>query len=283
MLMVCIEAFIPICERRGDEAHSALYREKLEELRKGVETHAWNGLSYARAFYGDGECLGGREFVDCACACFSVFADAKHKAEAFDTMIDRLVDEDTGLIRLISKSFSEKDGKHEVGYIRGYLPGVRENGGQYTHAAAWSVIAACLLNRGDTADALFRLIHPVEHGKPERIAAYRGEPYAAAGDVYSAQRVCGHAGWTWYTGAAAWLYRAATEYILGLKKQGNVLMVKPCTAMQGFSVEYRFGKTLYRITAKRSENYCLSENGRSAEKILLCDDGKQHDIEVFYI
>ena len=283
MLMVCIEAFIPICERRGDEAHAALYREKLEELRKGVETHAWNGLSYARAFYGDGECLGGREFVDCACACFSVFADAKHKEEAFDTMIERLVDKDTGLIRLISKSFSEKDGEHEVGYIRGYLPGVRENGGQYTHAAAWSVIAACLLNRGDTADALFRLINPVEHGKPERIAAYRGEPYAAAGDVYSAQRVCGHAGWTWYTGAAAWLYRAATEYILGLKKQGNVLMVKPCTAMQGFSVEYRFGKTLYRITAKRSENYCLSENGRSAEKILLCDDGKQHDIEVFYI
>lgn len=121
-----------------------------------------------------------------------------------------------------------------MGYIEGYLPGVRENGGQYTHAAAWCIIAACRLGMADTADSLFKMINPIEHGSANSIERYKGEPYAVAGDVYSVGRLAGRAGWTLYTGSAAWLYRAAVENILGIRKRGTKLLLNPAPCLMHF-------------------------------------------------
>ena len=244
-----------------------------------------------RAFHADGTSLGGANntecALDCVSECFAVFAGAEHKEEAFDTLLAGLVDNENGLVKLLTPAFSGHSGRR-IGYIEGYLEGVRENGGQYTHAAAWCVIAACMLNRAETAQHLFKLINPIEHGGTLIIERYKGEPYAVAGDVYSEGRLAGRAGWTQYTGAAGWLYRAATEYILGIKKHGDRLSITPCTPMDGFTAEYRFGRdarTLYRINAKRTGKNAIlldgKENGEDCS-ILLADDGNEHDVQVEY-
>lgn len=196
--------------------------------------------------------------------------------------MEKLVDSDNKLIKLLSPPFDSGSSEHEVGYIRGYLPGIRENGGQYTHAAVWCVIAACMLERAETADSLFKLINPIEHGNMETAPTYKGEPYAVAGDVYSVGRLSGRAGWSWYTGAAAWLYRAAVENILGMVKRGDRLYIKPCTAMKRFSIDYVYGNTCYHINAERGKAYSLKEKGIEAEFIKLNDDGKVHEIAVVY-
>lgn len=282
LLVVCLKAFVPICKQRGDEELSDRFANEIEKLARNLENYAWNGEFYGRAFFADGSILGGREFIDCASECFAVFAGAEHSDEAFDAVMKRLVDSNRKLIKLLSPPFDSGSSDHEVGYIRGYLPGIRENGGQYTHAAAWCVIAACMLERAETADSLFKLINPIEHGNMETAPIYKGEPYAVAGDVYSIGRLSGRAGWSWYTGAAAWLYRAAIENILGMIKKGDKLYIKPCTAMEGFSIDYVYGNTCYHINAEKGEVYSLRERGVKAEFIKLNDDGKVHEIAVVY-
>ncbi|MCH5278491.1 MAG: hypothetical protein J1E60_01745 [Christensenellaceae bacterium] len=289
--LIVIEKFLPICRLRGDTEVSQRYESFAERLRSDLEKHAWDGTRYVRAFHADGTSLGGADSgecaLDCVSECFAVFANADHKEEAFDTLLAGLVDNENGLIKLLTPAFSGHSG-HRVGYIEGYLEGVRENGGQYTHAAAWSVIAACMLGRVQTAHYLFKLINPVEHGGTLNVERYKGEPYAVAGDVYSEGRLAGRAGWTLYTGAAGWLYRAATEYILGIKKRGDRLKIKPCTTMNGFSAEYRFGsnsRTLYRINAKRvGRSDILLDGGKSEDdcSVPLIDDENVHNVEVMY-
>ncbi len=282
LLVICLEAFAPICISRGDEQMAKRFTAEAKKLRENLEKYAWNGRCYRRAFFGDGKCLGNDDFVDCASECFAVFAGAKHSEEAFDTILEELLDNEHKLIRLLNQPFDEADPEHEVGYIRGYIPGVRENGGQYTHAAVWCVLAACRLGRADTADKLFALLNPAVHGQIELAAQYMGEPYAMAGDVYSEGRLAGRAGWSWYTGAAAWLYRAAVENILGIKKRGCNLYINPCTTMESFEVKYSFGKSLYHIRAKKLNAHSLMVNGRQAECVPLLDDGKTYEIDVCY-
>ena len=170
-----------------------------------------------------------------------------------------------------------------MGYIQSYLPGVRENGGQYTHAGAWAVIAACMLTQPDRAMKLFKMLNPIDHTSQETLAnKYKAEPYVAAGDIYSVGRNAGRSGWTWYTGAASWMYQAGLEYMLGLKKVGNELYLKPCVPYEKFEIKYRFGKSLYEITAEKASEYAMEMDGQRTEKILLIDDGKNHKVKVFW-
>lgn len=274
MLVKVMESFLPICERLNKTEDAFRFKTSIKSLRWNIEKHAWNGKFYSRALYSDGSSVGG-ELIDCACQSFSVFIGAQHCRQAFDTLLDNLVDDENGLIKLLSKSFTGNEGNGEIGYISGYLPGVRENGGQYTHAAAWSVIAACILKRSGCADRLLKLINPLEHGDYKTIKKYMAEPYVVAGDVYSLKTAAGRAGWTWYTGAAAWLYRAILEYVLGIKKHGDTLTINPCTDMEQFSVMYRFKTTTYKIKASKCGK--LRNN-----RIELIDDGGIHEVKVCY-
>ena len=297
-LILTIEKFIKICERMNDCRTAAEYARTAEKLRSNTEKYAWDGEKYIRAFFGDGAKLGGSGCTecetDCISGCFAVFAGAQHAGAAFDTVMNRLADSENGLIKLLDPPFSGLS-RHDIGYIEGYLEGVRENGGQYTHAAVWCIIAACMLKRPETAAKLFRFANPAEHGGPERIMRYKAEPYAAAGDVYSGAdgngKISGRAGWSWYTGSAGWLYRAAVEFILGLKKRGDRLYIEPVTETENFTAEYRYGRnadTVYFIEAYKTgkkkltqegEN-CPCENGEAF--IPLCDDGKKHHIRAEY-
>ncbi len=274
MLVKVMESFLPICERLDKTEDALRFKQSIKSMRSNIEKYAWNGKFYSRALYSDGSSVGG-ELIDCACQCFSVFIGAQHCRQAFNAVLDNLVDDKNGLIKLLSKSFTGNEGDKEIGYIRGYLPGVRENGGQYTHAAVWSVIAACVLKRPDYADRLLKLINPSEHGDYKKIKKYMAEPYVVAGDVYSLERAAGRAGWTWYTGAAAWLYRAICEYVLGIKKHGNTLSINPCTDMKHFSVMYRFKTATYKIKAVKCGK-------NQSNRIELIDDGCIHEVEVCY-
>lgn len=274
MLVKVMESFLPVCDSLNKSADKIRFENSIISLRSNIEKYAWNGKFYSRALYSDGSSVG-ENLIDCACQCFSVFIKAQHCKQAFDALMANLVDDENGLIRLLSKSFTHMEDKGEIGYIRGYLPGVRENGGQYTHAAVWSIIAACVLKRPDLADKLLKLINPLEHGDYKRIKKYMAEPYVVAGDVYSLERASGRAGWTWYTGAAAWLYRAISEYVLGIQKHGNTLSITPCTNMKQFSVIYRFNTTTYKI--KAIKNGKLQNNRFNLE-----DDGGIHEVKIYY-
>lgn len=280
LLLLAVQALLPVCRVRGDKVRAERFEREAAALRSTLESVAWDKNRYIRAVFGDGTRLGSAESpecaVDCVSECFAVFANANHAREAFETMVATLADPVNGLIRLLAPPFDGKT-RQNVGYIEGYLPGVRENGGQYTHAAAWCVIAACRLGLADRANELFGMINPIEHGSLNSVERYMGEPYAVAGDVYSVGRLAGRAGWTLYTGSAAWLYRAAVENILGIRKRGTRLFIEPCTVFDEFSFEYRYGNTVYRVLMKRGEQN--SDKVKPA-CIELSDDGKIHETEL---
>ncbi len=246
--------------------------DKAEKLRQNIEKTCWDGKKYIRAFFGEGEALG---VFDCVSAALAVFAGAEHCREAFLNTLAALEDRENSLIKLLAPPFEGKG--RSAGYIEAYLPGVRENGGQYTHAAAWCVIAACRLDLAETAERLFRELNPLSHADGTGIERYKTEPYAVCGDVYSLGRLAGRGGWSLYTGAAGWLYRAAAENILGIRKRGNKLRIRPCTTLDSFGIEYRFGengRTLYRIEARRGKE--------ASGPIELADDGEVHEVTVIF-
>jgi cyclic beta-1,2-glucan synthetase len=178
----------------------------------------------------------------------------------------------------------------DPGYIKGYLPGVRENGAQYTHAALWSVLATALQGNGDRAFELFQLLNPLTHARtPEEVATYKVEPYVVAADVYTAEHHLGRGGWTWYTGSASWMYRVALEAILGFHKEGDTLTLDPRIpkAWDGFTIEYRHGGTVYAINVKNPSHVtrgvrAVRLDGAALEggKIPLVDDGRRREVDV---
>lgn len=287
-MLVTIDMFADVCRVRSDAAEKERLMGFASDLRRAIEDCAWDGEWYRRAFFGDGSPLGSAKNrqcrIDCISECWAVFAKAEHCKTAFESMLSKLVDPSSGVIKLLAPPFSPPVGKR-VGYIESYLEGVRENAGQYTHAAAWCVIAACILNDADTAHRLIKLINPVEHGRMLEIDRYRAEPYVVAGDVYSYGRIAGRAGWSWYTGAAGWLYQAAVNHILGLTKRSGKLYISPCTIMNAFSADYRIGEdagTLYRIRAERTGRHAVRVDGMECNAITLMDDGGVHVVEVEY-
>jgi cyclic beta-1,2-glucan synthetase len=178
---------------------------------------------------------------------------------------------------------------HDPGYIKGYLPGVRENGAQYTHAALWSVLATALGGDGDRAFELYQMINPLTHAvTAEDVGRYKVEPYVVAADVYTAEGHLGRGGWTWYTGSASWMYRIGLETILGFTKHGDSLTLEPCipSAWREFSIEYRFGGSLYAISVVRRgrsnevNRVIVDGTDRGDGAIPLVDDGKRHDVSI---
>jgi cyclic beta-1,2-glucan synthetase len=218
--------------------------------------------------------------MDLVSSVWAVFCGAVHAEEAFDTALAELYDAKNGVLKLLAPPFTDEGGR-SAGYIESYIEGVRENGGQYAHAAAWAVIAACMLGRAGAARELFAAIDPIAHGaKPEKYAV---EPYAAAGDTGGCGELTGRGGWTWYTGAAGWLYTAAVRHILGIKKTGRLLKVEPVTELDSFEVSLRFGKTVYRIEASRGAARSCHADGAETDAVLLSDDGREHRIAVTYV
>jgi cyclic beta-1,2-glucan synthetase len=198
-----------------------------------------------------------------------------------------LVREDARLIMLLTPPFDKTP--HDPGYIKGYLPGVRENGAQYTHAALWAVLATALGRYGDHAFALYQMINPLTHAvTPEDIHRYKVEPYVVAADVYTATGHLGRGGWTWYTGSASWMYRIGLETILGFTKHGDTLTMEPCipSAWRQFSVDYRHGSTVFAIQVIRKgkggevERVTVDGIERSDLTIPLADDGRRHAVVV---
>jgi len=198
----------------------------------------------------------------------------------------RLVRPDGQLIQLFDPPFDR--GSLQPGYIKGYVPGVRENGGQYTHAAVWTAMAFAAIGDAARAWELFDLINPLHHGNSEAaIAVYKVEPYVVAADVYTAEGQLGRGGWTWYTGSASWMYRVGLENILGFTKRGDKLCIAPRVprAWDEYAIEYRFGSAVYAITVRRaagSEQLRVTVDGRETAngEISLADDGRRHEVLV---
>jgi cyclic beta-1,2-glucan synthetase len=294
-LLTCLTRFAAVAERRGDAAWAAECRAAAEELRTAVEATAWDGRWYRRAYFDDGTPLGSAENDECqfdslpqSWAVLSGAADAARAAEAMAAVDERLVRKDDQLILLFTPPFDH--GKLQPGYIKGYLPGIRENGGQYTHAATWVVLAAALQGRGDRAGELFDILNPIRHAMtPEAAARYRVEPYVVAADVYGAPPHTGRGGWTWYTGSAAWLYRAALEAMLGFRVRGDALEMAPCVPRRWrkFELTYRRGSTGYHVTVVNPDGVergvkevSLDGQALGGTAVPLADDGGRHEVRV---
>jgi cyclic beta-1,2-glucan synthetase len=205
-----------------------------------------------------------------------------------DSVFEILVKQNEQMILLFTPPFDKTS--HDPGYIKGYAPGVRENGGQYTHAAIWTVWAFAKLGQGGRAESLFRLLNPIYHADtPEKVAHYKVEPYVIAADVYGAPPHTGTGGWTWYTGSSGWMYRLGIEAILGISRQGNTLKVDPCIPKiwPGFKVVYRFGATRYNISVENPENVnrgvdqVLIDGRVSTDNLIhLNDDHRTHIVHI---
>jgi len=297
-LFTILDRFSPLCRARGDAARAARYDRHRTELEIALNGAGWDGAWYRRAYYDDGAPLGARESDECridalaqAWAVLSGAAPVERAKQSLDAMESYLVDEAAGLIRLLTPPFDRTP--HDPGYIKGYVPGVRENGGQYTHAALWAVRALAEAGRHHRAAHLFDLLNPVRHGgSPEAVAVYRAEPYVVAADVYGEAPHLGRGGWTWYTGSAGWMFRVALESILGVTLEGgHTLVLRPCIPQEwpGFSVRYRLpdGKTHYHILVRRTgEATAASATGldvrveNGAVRVELRSDGGSHTVDV---
>ncbi len=279
-LIATLRAFSDVAERRGDATSASRWRERAKALSLAVEATSWDGEWYRRAYFDDGTPLGSSSNEECRIdaiaqtwAVISGAGDEDRSARAMEAVEQHLVKRDDGLILLFDPPFDH--GEKDPGYIKGYVPGVRENGGQYTHAATWTVLARALQGRGTDAYSLFDMINPIRHaGSPDAVAKYKVEPYVVAADIYGRPPHTGRGGWTWYTGSASWLYRVALEAILGLRHEGNRLILDPCipAGWPGFSINYSAGSATYRI---RVENPDGIEKGIVSLKIdgQLQDDG----------
>lgn len=228
-----LRGFLPIARDRGDHGRAEAWEGHLGRLKQALETAGWDGGYYRRGYYDDGTPLGSSESAECridsiaqSWSVLSGEGDAERSRQAMDAVMAELVDRENGIIRLFTPPLSETP--QDPGYIKAYPPGVRENGGQYTHAATWVVLALARQDRGDDAWACLDLLNPVKHAlDPAASERYRVEPYVVAADVYGEGERTGQGGWTWYTGSAGWLYRAAVEGILGIRKEGGRLFVNP--------------------------------------------------------
>ena len=263
-LYTTLLSFAPLAEERGDTARAQRWREHAGRLQQAVEQQAWDGNWYRRGYYDDGTPLGSRDSVECridsiaqSWGVISGAADPQRVRRAMNEVNARLVSRDLALIRLFTPAFDRAP--QDPGYVKGYPPGLRENGGQYTHGAIWTVLAFAGLGDGDRAGELFSLINPILHGaSEERLRTYKVEPYVVCADVYTAPGHEGRGGWTWYTGSAGWMYRAALEGMLGLEVHGHELRLQPCIprAWREYEIDLRRDATLHRIRVLNPEGVC---------------------------
>jgi cyclic beta-1,2-glucan synthetase len=290
-LTTTLRSFAVVAEQRGDVGSAADLRGKADGYAAAAERHGWDGAWYRRAYFDDGTPLGSASSEECridsiaqSWSVLSGAGDLERQREAMRSFNTHLVREDARLIMLLTPPFDKT--KKDPGYIKGYLPGVRENGAQYTHAALWAVQATAMLGDGDRAFELYQMINPLTHARDAaEVAVYKVEPYVLAADVYTAEGQLGRGGWTWYTGSASWMYRVGVESILGFTKNGNTLCIDPRVprAWREFSIEYRFGHSVYDIFVRvESDKGLVTVDGRVAPngQIALVDDGRRHEVTV---
>ncbi|OOG43610.1 glycosyl transferase family 36 [Rhodanobacter sp. C05] len=298
-LLSTIAAFAPCAAQRGENERAARWLDYADDLRAVLE-RAWDGQWYRRGYYDDGAPLGSHSSDECRidtiAQSWSVMAgaaDQTHAAQAMASVDQLLVDREHRIARLLTPPFDHS--QENPGYIKGYPPGVRENGGQYTHGATWSIFAWAKLGDGDRAGGMFDLLNPIHHGdNAEAVARYKVEPYVACADVYSVGALTGRGGWTWYTGSAAWLYRGGLEAVLGFHRQGDKLRIDPCIPKDwpGFQLTYQHrGKqhvSRYEISVENPGKVCrgvagVELDGRTltaGDAVALADDGQTHRLRV---
>ena len=292
-----LSAFAPLADARGDTVHAVAWRNQAAALQTALEAEAWDGEWYRRAWFDDGTPLGSATEVECridsisqSWAAISGAAD-RGRAECAMAAVEReLIRPLDRVALLFTPPFDQTP--LDPGYIKGYPPGIRENGGQYTHAALWSVMAFAALGEGDKAAALFSLLNPINHAATRSdVQRYKVEPYVVAADVYAAAPHVGRGGWTWYTGSAGWMQRAGIESILGLRIEGSVLCVDPCVpkTWQHFEMTVRFRSAHYEITVENPAGVCRGVVAATVDGMVvgerplglkMLDDGATHHVLV---
>jgi cyclic beta-1,2-glucan synthetase len=290
-----LKRFGELAGQRGDATFARLCAEQVAHLRQQVERQAWDGRWYRRAYFDDGRPLGSAENEECqidalpqAWAVLSGLARPDRCRTALESVAHRLVRRDARLIQLFDPPFDRSS--LEPGYIKGYVPGVRENGGQYTHAAVWTVMAFAELGEADRAWELFNLINPVGHADTARgMARYKAEPYVMAADVYSVSPHTGRGGWTWYTGSAGWTYRLILETLLGLQLRQGSLHFHPRlpSAWKSIRIDYRFQETPHHIhllnqsgTWQGEPEVWVDGKAEAGPRLTLRSDRQEHRVEV---
>jgi len=297
LLRVCRD-MAPLCDFVGDPALAEYYRRLGENFRQQVEENGWDGDWYRRAYYDDGTPVGSKQSDECKIdliaqtwSVLSQEAPTERARTAMASAYKHLVREDSRQVLLLRPAFDKT--KKDPGYIKGYPPGIRENGGQYTHAATWSVWAAGGLGHSERAHHLFSLINPITHtDSPEGVQRYRTEPYVLAGDVYGVAPHAGRGGWTWYSGASGWLYRGALEALLGVRiLDGNSLEIDPCLpeSWDRFHLSLRYGDSRYDIEVENCGGgpltlVELAVDGErlAAARVPLADDGATHRVHCVF-
>jgi len=289
-----IMQFTKVARMRGDLSLVERCQKEAAQLRQNTEQNGWDGGWYRRAYFDDGSPLGSSVNPECqidsiaqSWSVLSGAGDHEHSRMAMEAVSERLVRREHALIQLLDPPFDKS--ALNPGYIKGYVPGVRENGGQYTHAAIWAAMAFACLGNKRRAWELFTMINPLNHARStEETATYKVEPYVVAADVYALSPHTGRGGWTWYTGSAAWMYRLMVESLLGLRLEVDKLSFTPCLPADwaGFKMHYRFRETVYHIAVLQTPagdgEMSVSVDGveQHNKTIPLVDDHKEHWVEV---
>jgi cyclic beta-1,2-glucan synthetase len=293
-LHTILSTWAPVAAARGEKERAEQWAEHARTIKDAVEREAWDGAWYRRAYFDDGTPLGtiGSDAcaIDSIAQSWSVLsgsADPDRARRAMASVEQQLVRWSDHLILLLTPPFDHT--ALEPGYIKGYVPGVRENGGQYTHAAVWTVMAFAALGDGDKAAELFTMLNPIAHARtPQQVQQYRIEPYVVAGDVYSEAPYVGRGGWSWYTGSSGWLYRAGIESLLDVRVQGTRLVIDPCipAGWPGFTVALRYRSARYDVVVENPSGVChgvamLELDGVALGDrtgVPLADDHRQHRV-----
>ena len=295
-LHIALAAFAPIAEARGEQVRADRWRAHMTALERALELDGWDGDWYRRAFFDDGTPLGSAANAECridsiaqSWAVLSGAGDPSHGERAMAAVHEYLVRLGDGLVLLFTPPFDHSN--LDPGYIKGYLPGIRENGGQYTHGAIWSVLAFAALGDGDRAGELFSVLNPINHASTRAgVHRYKVEPYVMAADVYTEPPHVGRGGWTWYTGSAGWMYQAGVEWILGFRLRGTTLVLDPCIprAWPGFEISFRYHSARYEITVENPQSVSrgvtsIDLDGQALTdmgSIPLADDGVTHHVRL---
>ncbi len=271
------------------------YKSIIDKLKKSLNTSGWDGRWYRRAYTDEGEVLGSIENEECridsisqSWSIISNAGDNDKKYICMESLENHLIDSENSLIKLLDPPF--ENSKINPGYIKSYLPGTRENGGQYTHAAIWAIIAETKLGFGNKAFEWYRMINPIEHSKTKaETEKYKVEPYVIPADVYGQSNLAGRGGWTWYTGSASWFYEAGIKYILGIEIKKGILKVNPCVPnyWREYSIKFKYGMSIYNIVINNHngkntgvEKFMLNGTEISEKQIKLSNDGKINEVKI---
>ena len=286
--------FSALARKKEDEVYAKHCEDQAKRINGLIDESAWDGAWYKRAYFDDGSALGAAINAECQIdsisQSWSVLASAgnpAHRKQAMESLYRRLVNKEKGIIQLLDPPFDQSE--QNPGYIRGYVPGVRENGGQYTHAAIWAGMAFAMQGKVDHAWEAFDIINPINHGNTAAaIKLYKVEPYVMAADVYGVAPHSGRGGWTWYTGSAGWMYTFIIESLLGIHRRNTELSITPCLRFgwSGYQLDYRYCDTIYHIDVTMHDDpmhtSTLYIDGKLSEDlhIELVDDKQLHQLRL---